>query len=85
MGRVVASDRAPARGGIAVNDQPTRPSGETREAEAREAKTPAQADREPTPEESALADEHELDPEVAEHAQEMAERGANQKGEGRLP
>ena len=26
-----------------------------------------------------------LDPDVAEHEREMLERGANQKGEGRLP
>ena len=68
-----------------MEDQPTRPTSETRDAEAREAKTPAQADRDATPDEAARADEHELDPEVAEHEREMAERGANQKGEGRLP
>jgi hypothetical protein len=44
-----------------------------------------QADRMPTPEEEEIADELELDPEVAEHEREMAERGAKQKGEGRVP
>jgi hypothetical protein len=40
----------------------------------------------PTEEDEAAAERaEELDPEVAEHYEEMAERGANQKGEGRLP
>jgi hypothetical protein len=66
-------------------DQPTRPTSETRAAERREAKTTGHADREPTPEEERRAEELELDPEVAEHETEMAERGAHQKGEGRIP
>jgi hypothetical protein len=41
-------------------------------------------DREPTPDEEAVAETLELDPEVVEHEKEMAERGANQKGEGRI-
>jgi hypothetical protein len=68
-----------------VKDQPTRPSSETRKAEARETRVPGRADREPTPEEAARAEEHALDPDVAEHEREMAERGAKQKGEGRVP
>jgi hypothetical protein len=67
-----------------VSDQ-TRPSGETRAAEAEEAQRRAGADREPTSEEAAEADERSLDPAVSEHEREMAERGAKQKGEGRLP
>ena len=39
----------------------------------------------PTAEEEEKAEEQELDPEVAEHEREMAERGAEQKGEGRIP
>jgi hypothetical protein len=39
----------------------------------------------PTPEEEQTADSLELDPEVAKNYEEMAERGANQKGEGRIP
>jgi hypothetical protein len=73
------------RGGIAVDEQPTRPSPETRDAERQEAQVPGRADREPTEEEAALAEEHEVDPEVAERAREMAERGARQQGEGRIP
>jgi hypothetical protein len=67
------------------DEQPTRPSGETRAAERDEAKQPASAGREATPEEAERADAHDLDPEVAEHEREMNERGANQEGEGRLP
>ncbi len=66
-------------------DKPTRPTAETRAAERDEAQTTAHADREPTPEEERRADELKLEPEVAEHEKEMAERGANQKGEGRIP
>ncbi len=62
-----------------------RPSEETREAERREAQRGAGADREPTPEEEQLASELSLDPEVARHEKEMAEKGANQEGEGRIP
>jgi hypothetical protein len=68
-----------------VSEGPTRPSPETRAAERDEATTPAGADREPTPEEQRLADEHDADPDVAEHEREMAERGARQQGEGRIP
>jgi hypothetical protein len=63
----------------------TRPSPETREAESREASRPASADRQPTSEEEALAQRNELDEGVVEHEKEMAERGAHQKGEGRIP
>jgi hypothetical protein len=63
----------------------TTPNDETRAAERDEAKRAAGADRMPTREEDAAADELELDPEVARHEREMAERGAHQEGEGRLP
>ena len=63
----------------------TRPTPTTREAERAEAEIHAQADRQPTPDEAALAEQNELDPEVAEHEREMLERGAEQRGEGRLP
>jgi len=64
---------------------PTRPSSETRDAERNEAEMRGQADRMPTPEEEEIADDLEVDTEVAEHEREMTERGANQKGEGRIP
>jgi hypothetical protein len=65
--------------------EPTRPSDRTRETEREDAHTAAHADREPTAEEEKRAESIEADPDVAEHYEEMAERGANQKGEGRLP
>ncbi|MDQ1429697.1 MAG: hypothetical protein QOF40_299 [Actinomycetota bacterium] len=68
-----------------MSEQPTRPSSETREAERAEASKPAAADRAPTPEEEKIADSLDLDPDVAEHEREMIERGAHQKGEGKLP
>ena len=64
---------------------PTRPSSETRDAERAEAEAPHDADRAPTPEEEAVAEQSVLDPDVAEHERDMAERGANQEGEGRIP
>ncbi len=63
----------------------TRPNDKTRATEDDDARTPARADREPTADEEKTADGLELDPKVAEHYEEMAERGANQQGEGRLP
>lgn len=63
----------------------TRPSSETRAAERADAAKAAEADREPTREEERIADSFPLDPEVAEHEEEMLERGAHQEGEGKLP
>jgi len=68
-----------------MSEQPTRPSAETRDAERQEAERSAGADRQPTADEEARAESHPLDPEVVEHEREMAERGAHQEGEGRLP
>lgn len=65
--------------------EPTKPDRETRDSERAEAEVHAGADRMPTPDEEAAADELELDPETVAHEKEMGERGANQKGEGRLP
>ena len=62
----------------------TRPSDATRTEEARDAQVRAGADdldaSTPTPDDDAV-----VDPEVAEHYEDMIERGANQQGEGRLP
>ena len=69
---------------VATSDH-TRPSDKTRATEDDDARTPARADREPTADEEKTADGLELDPDVAEHYEEMAERGAKQEGEGRLP
>jgi hypothetical protein len=62
----------------------TKPSRETRDAERDEVDAPHVADREPTEDEAQVAETLELDPEVVAHEKEMAERGANQKGEGRI-
>jgi hypothetical protein len=64
--------------------EPTKPSKETRAAERDEMDVAHDADREPTPEEEQAAAGLEVDPEVAEHEKEMAERGVNQQGEGRI-
>jgi hypothetical protein len=63
----------------------TRPSTETRAAEEHEAHRAAGADREPTPDEERLAEANDLPDSVIEHEREMAERGARQNGEGRIP
>jgi hypothetical protein len=63
----------------------TRPDDETRQTEREDAKVRAGSDRPPTPEEEAVADELPgIDDDVAANYKEMAERGANQKGEGRI-
>ena len=67
-----------------ANDQ-TRPSDETRAEEAEEAKGGHGADRPASEEEAAAADGNTLDPSVAQSYKEANERGAAQKGEGRIP
>lgn len=61
----------------------TNPSRETRAEEERDARVRAGADK--VDESSFPEHDPDLDPEVAENYEEMAERGANQRGEGRLP
>jgi hypothetical protein len=56
----------------------------TREVDEHDAHAKAHPDRMPTPEEERLAEQNELDPEVAESYKEAAERGANVKGEGSI-
>lgn len=68
-----------------MGDQPTRPNRETRATEREEAERTAGADRAPTPEEEREAESRPLGEGVAEHERDMAERGANQKGEGKVP
>jgi hypothetical protein len=63
----------------------TKPSDATRDAEARAATKDGDPGRGPTPEEEAAAERvGALDDGVVEHEREMNERGANQKGEGRV-
>jgi hypothetical protein len=64
---------------------PTRPSVETREAERAQAQVKHESDRAATPQEEEAVEAHVVDPDVAEHEEEMLKRGANQQGEGRLP
>jgi hypothetical protein len=64
----------------------TRPSGETRSADRAEAEVRAGADRPPTQDEVAVAEEEPpVDDDQRAHAEEMLDLGANQKGEGRIP
>jgi hypothetical protein len=76
----VSNDAKTGKGGA------TRPDAATKAAERAEAARAAGADRQPTPEEEAAAETlPDIDADVAENYEEMAERGAHQKGEGRLP
>jgi hypothetical protein len=60
-------------------------SDETRQEEQREARMDAGPGRMPTPDEEQAADRHgQVDAGVAEHEREMLEKGARQKGEGRI-
>ena len=71
---------------MADDAKPTRPSGTTREAEAADAQVHAAPDDMPTPEEEEAAERAPAeDPAVAENYEEAMERGAKQKGEGRIP
>ena len=63
----------------------TRVSDETRAAERKEATMPADSGPEPTPEEAEAAERNSVDPDVAAAEKEATERGANAKGEGRIP
>jgi hypothetical protein len=61
----------------------TNPSGATRDAEKAAAGQAHEAGRAATDDEARLAESNTPDPQVAEHEEEMLERGANQRGEGR--
>jgi hypothetical protein len=62
-----------------------RPTDATRAAEREEAERDAGADRMPTEDDERVAERQSIDDDVREHEQEMAERGAHQEGEGRIP
>lgn len=70
---------------MATPPDATHPTDATREFESEDAGTKAGADRAPTNDEVKSAEASERDPKVAKHYEEMAERGANEQGEGRLP
>jgi hypothetical protein len=64
----------------------TRPDDETRRFESEDAQARHEPDKMPSPEEEEAAERAGTPSEdVAEHYEEMAERGAKQEGEGRLP
>ena len=63
----------------------TLPTKETRAEEAEEASHGHNSGRGATPDEAAAADANDLADGTAEHYEEMTERGAHQKGEGKLP
>jgi hypothetical protein len=64
----------------------TRPSRATRATEEEDERVTARADDLPTPEEEAAAERgRDDDPEAAEAYKDAIERGARQKGEGRIP
>jgi hypothetical protein len=66
-----------------ANTPKTNPSRTTREEENRDARVEAGAD---AIDESTFPEtDGKPDPDVAEHYEEMTERGARQRGEGRLP
>jgi hypothetical protein len=66
--------------------EPTRPSRETRATEEEDEKVTAHADDLPSPDEEAAAERGRVDdPDSAEAYKEAIERGARQKGEGRIP
>jgi hypothetical protein len=68
------------------DDERTRPSRETRATEEEDEKVKAHADDLPTPDEEAAADRGRVDdPDAADAYKEAIERGARQKGEGRIP
>ncbi len=67
-----------------MTDNHTTPNRTTRHEESAEAKVTAEADRMPTPEEERAAERNRLDPNVADATREAYERGAGQRGEGRV-
>ena len=69
-----------------TSDPRTKPSRETRAEESRDARVRAGADEIDEIDESDYpARDPDLDPEVVENYEEMTERGADQRGEGRIP
>ena len=64
---------------------PERPSDVTRATERADAQRQSGPDREPTEDEVREAEQQSIDDDVREHEHEMAERGARQEGEGRIP
>jgi hypothetical protein len=68
----------------ASNSGPDAVDDATRAEEEAEAKAAHVADREPSAEEEAAAEQNTLDPDVAAHEKEMDRIGAEVKGEGKI-
>jgi hypothetical protein len=69
-----------------LNEERTDLSDATRKAEAEESRAPHVAYPADTPEEDDVAvEERDVDPDVRDHYREMAELGAENVGEGRIP
>ena len=67
-------------------DKQERISEATKEADRKATKAEHGAPQVPTAAENEAAERHgKASPETSEHYKDMTERGANQKGEGRLP
>jgi hypothetical protein len=62
----------------------TKPNNATRQADEQAAAAEHGAPQTPTAEEERAADSNAVEPDVAEHYEDMVERGARQKGEGRI-
>jgi hypothetical protein len=62
----------------------TKPNDATRQSDRDALHAEHTANEVPTPDEEAAAERNTVDPETPEHYQEMTDKGANQKGEGRL-
>jgi len=76
-----------ARGEVrgSMSDERGQVTEATKEAEAEEARAEHVADRPATPEEEQLVADRKVGDSVRDHYEEMAERGANDPGEGRIP
>ena len=84
--RGTATVTSSTKGDTVAEGERTRPSDETRDAEAVDALTTSEADRLPTPEEVEAAERARVaDDEAARAYKEALERGARQQGEGRIP
>ena len=67
-------------------DEHTRPSNKTRATEEEDAQVRAEADQMPTSDEEAAAERAgDIDEDVERNYEDAIERGADEKGEGRLP
>lgn len=62
----------------------TQPDKQTRGADRAAVDAPHTADEEPTAEEEQAAARARMSPETPEHYEEMADKGASQRGEGRV-